>query len=155
MICSPFLFQMGQYTSKYVHVLLFHSIHTMWSCVKSIRISGFFPSVYRNLCICSSQLEIQFNSVAQSCPTLRPHGLQHARHPCPSPTPGACSDPCPLSRWGYPTISSSVIPFSSCPHSFPVSGSFTRVSSSHQVAKVLEFHFQHHSFQWIFRTDFL
>ena len=56
--------------------------------------------------------------------SLRPHGLQHARPPCPSPTPGACSDSCPSSQWCHPTISSSVIPFSSCPQSFPASGSF-------------------------------
>ena len=46
--------------------------------------------------------------------SLRPHGLQHSRLPCPSPTPRACSESCPLSRWCHPTISSSVIPFSSC-----------------------------------------
>ena len=55
---------------------------------------------------------------------LATHGLQHARLPCPSPFPGACSNSCPLNRWCYPTISSSVIPFSSCPLSFPASGSF-------------------------------
>ena len=56
--------------------------------------------------------------------SLRPHGLQHARPPCPSPTPGAYSNSCPLSRWFHPIISSSVVPFSSCPQSFPESGSF-------------------------------
>ena len=56
--------------------------------------------------------------------SLWPHGLQHARHPCPSPTPGACSNSCPLSWWWHPTISSSVVPFSSCLHSFPALGSF-------------------------------
>ena len=55
---------------------------------------------------------------------LWPHGLQHARLPCPLPSPGACSNSCPLSLWCHPTISSSVIPFSSCPQSFPASGSF-------------------------------
>ena len=55
---------------------------------------------------------------------LWPHGLQHARLPCPSPTPRACSNSCPLSRWCHPTISSSVVPFSSCLQSFPGSGSF-------------------------------
>ena len=65
-----------------------------------------------------------FSSVAQSCLTLQPHGLQHARLPCPSPTPGACSNSCPLSRWCHPTISSSIVPFSSCFQSFPASGSF-------------------------------
>ena len=56
--------------------------------------------------------------------SLRPHGLKHARLPCPSPTPGACSNSRPLSQRCHPTISSSVIPFSSCLQSFPVSGSF-------------------------------
>ena len=69
---------------------------------------------------------IQLSSVAQLCPTLRPHELQHARSPCPSPTPGVHPNPCPSSRWCHPTISSSVIPFSSCPQSFPTSGSFQR-----------------------------
>ena len=53
-----------------------------------------------------------------------PHGLQHTRPPCPSPTPEACSNPCPSSRWCHPTISSSVVPFSSCLQSFPASRSF-------------------------------
>ena len=56
--------------------------------------------------------------------SLRPHELQHARPPCPSPTPGVYSNPCPSSRWCHPTISSSVVSFSSCPQSFPASGSF-------------------------------
>ena len=55
--------------------------------------------------------------------SLQPYGLQHARLPCPSPTPWACSNSCPLSRWCHPTISSSVL-FSSCLQSFPASGSF-------------------------------
>ena len=56
--------------------------------------------------------------------SLRPHGLQDARPPCPSPTPRVYSNSCTLSRWCHPTISSSVIPFSSCLQSFPASGSF-------------------------------
>ena len=56
--------------------------------------------------------------------SLRPPGLQHARPPCPSPTPGVYSNSCPLGQWCHPTISSSVIPFSSCLQSFPESGSF-------------------------------
>ena len=66
----------------------------------------------------------QFSSVAQSCPTLQLHELQHARLPCPSPTPRACSSLCPFSRWCHPTVSSSVVPFSSHLQSFPGSGSF-------------------------------
>ena len=56
--------------------------------------------------------------------SLWPHARQHARLPCPSPKPGACSNSCPWSQWCHPTISSSVIPFSSCLQSFPASGSF-------------------------------
>ena len=62
--------------------------------------------------------------VTQSYLTLWPHGLQHARLSCPSPTPKVCLNSCPLSRWCHPTISSSVIPFPSCLQSFPASGSF-------------------------------
>ena len=66
----------------------------------------------------------QFSRVTQLCPTLQPHELQHARPPCPSPTPGVHPNSCPLSQWCHPAISSSVIPFSSCPQSLPASESF-------------------------------
>ena len=67
----------------------------------------------------------QFSLFTQWCLTLYDlHGLKHARFPCPSPTPGSCSNSCPSSQWCHPTISSSVIPFSSCLQSFPASGSF-------------------------------
>ena len=56
--------------------------------------------------------------------SLRTHGMQHARPPCPFPTPGVYSNSCPLNQWCHPTISSSVVPFSSCLQSFPASGSF-------------------------------
>ena len=66
---------------------------------------------------------VQFSQVVISnC--LQPHGLQHARPPCLSPTPRAYSNSCSLSRWCHPIFSSSVVPFSSCPQSFPASGSF-------------------------------
>ena len=58
---------------------------------------------------------VQFGSVAQSCLTLRFHESQHARPPCPSPTPKVYLNSCPSSRWCHPAISSSVVPFSSCP----------------------------------------
>ena len=76
---------------------------------------------------CCALKRIQFSSVQFShlvvSDSLRPYRLQHARLPCPSPAPGACSNSCPLSRWCHPTISCSVIPFS-CLQSFPASGSF-------------------------------
>ena len=72
--------------------------------------------------------EVQVLSVQFSCSvmsdSLWPHGLQHARPPCPSPTPRVYSNSCPLSWWCHPTISSSVVPFSSCPKSFAAPGSF-------------------------------
>ena len=92
-----------------------------------------------------------FSSVAQSCPTLRPHESQHARPPCPSPTPGVHPNSCPSSWWCHPAISSSVVPFSSCPQSLPASGSFpmsqlfawggqsTGVSASASVQKRYKF----------------
>ena len=75
--------------------------------------------------------------------------------PCPSPTPGVHPNPCPLSWWCHPAISSSEISSSFCPQSLPASGSFQWVNSSHEVAKVLEFHLQHQSFRWTPRTDLL
>ena len=75
--------------------------------------------------------------------SLWPDGLQHARIPCPSPTPGAYSNSCPLSQWSHPTISSSVVPFSFCLQSFPASGSFQMLQLQHQ------------SFQWTPRTILL
>ena len=66
---------------------------------------------------------VQFSHSVMS-DSLWPHGLQHTRLPCHLPSPGVCSNLCPLSQWCHPTISSSVVPFSSCPQSFPASGSF-------------------------------
>ena len=82
------------------------------------RLSGGSLQVDPSYCI-----SVQFSCSVVSN-SLITQGLQHARLPCPSPTPGACSNSCPLSRWCHPTISSSVIPFSSCLQSFPASGSF-------------------------------
>ena len=81
-----------------------------------------------NACTIPVTVSVQtFSSVQFSCSvmsnSLQSHGL-HARPPCPSPTPGVYSNSCPLSQWCHLTISSSVIPFSSCPQSFPASGSF-------------------------------
>ena len=87
--------------------------------------------------------------------SLWPHGLQHSRLPCPSPTPGTYSNSCPSSRWCHPTISSSVVPFSPDFNLSQHQGLLQGISSLHQVTKVLEFQLQHLSFQRIFRTDFL
>ena len=91
---------------------------------------------------------------------LWPHEPQHTRPPCPSPTPRVHPNSCPLSLWCHPTISSSVISSPPALNLFQHQGLFQWVSSSHQVAKVLEFQLQHQSFQWTprlisFRIDWV
>ena len=85
-------------------------------------------SVDKYIVVLRNELCIHATSVQFSCSvmsdSLRPHESQHARPPCSSPTPGVYPNPCPSSRWHHPTISSSVVPFSSGPQSFPASGSF-------------------------------
>ena len=97
----------------------------------------------------SQKHEQMFSSVQFSCSVVSDslwlHGLQQARPPCPSPTPRVYSNSCRLNQWCHPTISSSVIPFSSCLHLSKHQGFFRWVSSTHQVAKVLEFQLQHQS----------
>ena len=96
---------------------------------------------------------VQFSQSVMS-DSLQPHGLQHARPPCPTPTAGVHPNSCPLSQWCHPTISAFVIPFS-CSQSFQPHGLFKWVSSSHEVAKALEFQLRHQSFQWTPRTYLL
>ena len=86
--------------------------------------------------VCIVSVQFSRSLVADS---LRPHGLQHTRLPCLSPTPGACSNSCPSSRWCHPPISSSVIPFSSCLQSFPASRSFpmSQLFTSYQLIILL------------------
>ena len=85
-------------------------------------------SVLSSMATTSHMWLFRFNSVQFSHSVmsdyLRPHESQNARPPCPSPTPGVYSNSCPLSRWCHPAISSSVVPFSSCPESLPASGYF-------------------------------
>ena len=89
---------------------------------------------------------VQF-SLSVMSNSLRPHESQHSRPPCPSPTPRVHSNSCPSSWWCHPAISSSVVPFSSCPQFLPVSGLFQWISTLHEVAKVREFQLEHHYFQ--------
>ena len=98
---------------------------------------------------------VQFSYSVMSY-SLQHHGLQHTRLPCPSATPGACSNSCPSCWWCHPTILFPVIPVSSCLQSFPASQSFPvsqTFASGASAPEVLEL--QHPSFQWIFSTDFL
>ena len=112
-----------------------------WSVAFFFNFLRFFSNIFNPTLVKSSNVEPKkmedwlywdcpYFSVQFSCSvvsdSLQPHGLQYARLPCPSPTPRACSDSCPSSRWCHPTTSSSVVPFSSCLQSFPASGSFQR-----------------------------
>ena len=100
---------------------------------------------------CTSPVQFNHSVVSNS---LRPHESQHARPPCPSPVPRVYSNSCPLSWWCHPTISFSVIPFSSYLQSFPASGSFP-MSQFFTSGGQSIFQLQHQSFQWTLRTDLL
>ena len=131
-----------------------HRIYLPFKNLPKVQIFHYHQQSMSSSCYaCFPNLGI--SSVQFSCSvmsdSLWPHGLQQGRLPCPSQTPGACSNSCPLSQWCHPSMSTPVFPFSSCLQSC----SFQWVSSSHQVAKVLEFQLLHLFFQWIFRTDFL
>ena len=94
-----------------------------WKGITLFRLSSYLPfylASYRALSLCCS---VQFSRSVVS-DSLRPHESQHARPPCPSPTPGVHSDSRPSSQWCHPAISSSVVCFSSCPQSLPASESF-------------------------------
>ena len=92
-------------------------------------------------------VSVQFSPSVRS-DSLRPHEPQHARPPCLSPAPGAYPNPCPLSRWCHPTISSLSSPSPPALNLSQHQDLFKWVSSSHQVAKVLKFQLQHQSLQW-------
>ena len=135
----------------FINVLFFlllrceKTVHFYWPCIQwPCQICLFKPFIYRfflvfsvpslfsfqyqTICFFFLPYGAQFSSVQFSrsvvSDSLRPHELQHARPPCPSPTPGVHSDSRASSRWCHPAISSSVVPFSSCPQSLPASGSF-------------------------------
>ena len=100
--------------------------------------------------VCYVQFSRSFVSAS-----LWPDGLQHTRHPCPSLTPRAYSNSCASNQCCHPPISSSAVPSPPALNLSQHQGLFKWVSSSHQVAKVLEFQLQHQSFKWSFKTDFL
>ena len=116
-LCTPWLFSLPC-NIRYALLSFFLGRHLRMSRPKCRHFSCSFKST-----VVSKFRSVQFNHLVVS-DSLWPHGLQHARSPCPSPTPGVYSNSCPLSQWCHPTISSSVIPFSSHLKSFPASGSF-------------------------------
>ena len=107
---------------KWVLILQFHKLFSLFL---TINLHCIFISEAQHMGIFGSiKVELRVFSLSVMSDSLRPHEPQHARPPCPSPTPGVHPNSCPLNRWCHPTISSSVVPFSSCPQSFPASGSF-------------------------------
>ena len=96
-------------------------IHFIQMQNKFVCLIPVWPVDFPHFTYISGSVQFSHSVVSNSLP---PHRLQQARLPCPSPTPRVLPNPCPLSQWCHPTISSSVIPFSSCPQSFPASGSF-------------------------------
>ena len=111
----------------------------------------------KGCCACVHFSSVQFNCCVLS-DSLWPHGLQHTRPPCPSPTPGVHPNPCPLSQWCHPTISSSLVPSPPALNLSQQQGLFKWVSSLHQVAKVWSFSFNispshEHSGPISFRMD--
>ena len=123
------------------------AVRVKWATYSTQRL----PHGYRPTCAAVSSIKLFRSAVSDS---LGPHGLQHARPPCPSPTPEVHPNSCPSSLWCHPTISS-VVPSPPALNLSQHQGLFQWVSSSHQVAQVLEFQLQHQSFQWTPRTDLL
>ena len=106
--------------SRVVSVMLWRLGHHSVSMCTFKQVMDALPAFLNIRAVFSS---VQFSRSVVS-DSLLPHELQHTRPPCPSPTPGVYTGSCPLSQWWHPTLSSSVSPFSSCPQSFPASGSF-------------------------------
>ena len=124
--CNHFVLKLWQKFSNLVQLLVDDGYRgRCWALFWGLKhtASFHFRTFLTNVFLISS---VQFSSVSQSCltDTLTPHESQHARPPCPSPTPGVHPISCPSNRWGHPAISSSFIPFSSCPQSLPASESF-------------------------------
>ena len=112
-LTEPKIFTIWPLQNKFIYYISWHLKNDLFNHCNLVSL------LYFSFLLCSVQFS---HSVVSD--SLRPHEPQHAGPPCPSPTPGVHLNPCPLSRWCHPNISSSIIPFSSCPQSFPASGSF-------------------------------
>ena len=110
-----------QHSRRMVIMFLLLGIVKAWSTHMTFQFKRFLSKVGKTTKIVFSSVQFSHSVMSNS---LRSHGLQHARPPCPSPTPRVHPNPWPLSWWCHPTILSSVVPFSSCLQSFPASGSF-------------------------------
>ena len=137
--------QLKRHTVKFLRIFSIKKIsrvlNSLWQVTKNTAANKFKKLEIIKIMIIknSNNYSVQFSSVAQSCLTLWPHESQDTRPPCPSPTPGVHPNPCRLSWWCHPDISSSVIPSPPAPNPSQHHGHFPWVNSSHEVAKVLEF----------------
>ena len=136
----PILQQLSELTQTFIHqvsdaIQSSHPVDPYSSCLQSFSVYFGFPSIFWDFCVCLADILLRFLQQKQKggsvqfsrsvvSNSLWPHEPLHARPPCPSSTHRVHPNPCPLSQWCHPTISSSVVPFSSCPQSFPASGSF-------------------------------
>ena len=107
--------------SAAIHILEEKAIHVGWNLSLILHVPKRLNILGKVLFACNAGVQFSCSVVSDS---LQPHELQHARPPCPSPTPRVHSNSLPSSQWCHPAISSSVIPFSSCPQSLPASESF-------------------------------
>ena len=120
----PLLHPLKHYSLHYVSFLVLLDIRCVSFAEFSFSVFNLYPVISKeNYSLNHILSSVQFSRSVLS-ESLRPHELQHARPPCPSPSPGVHSDSRPLSQWCHPAISSSVVPFSSCPQSLPPSESF-------------------------------
>ena len=118
---------LSQFLPLYLSFIPFFLWGWRWSsCASNINCLGSKPTSLTYKLQSFGQVQIRSDQISRSVvsDSLRPHESQHARPPCPSQTPGVHSDSCPSSQWCHPVISSSVVPFSSCPQSLPASESF-------------------------------
>ena len=130
---------------------------------ETIMLIGFVPvqkkkkNVVKNTIVSITDYQIRSDQISRSVmsDSLQPRELQHARPPCPSPTPGVHSNSCPSSEWYHPAITSSVLPFSSCPQSLPASESFPMSQLFAWGGQSIGVSNQHQPFQWSPRTDLL
>ena len=129
---------------------------TVWRFLKKLHVLLPYDPVGLHFDMYSEELKtsVQF-SRSVVFDSLRPHESQHARPPCPSPNPRVHPNSCPSSRWCHPAISSSVVPFSSCPQSFPASGSFPMIQLFAWGGQTIGVSASNQSFQWTPRTDLL
>ena len=120
-----------------------HALSRLWPLPKPSALPERPPPLFSRECLLGQKgwlSSVQFSHSVMS-DSLQPHEPQHARSPYPSPTPRVHPNPCPLSWWCHPTISSPVVPFSSCPQSFPAPGSFQMSQLFASGGPVLEFQF--------------